>query len=224
MWGGRCAPFDPYDFEPLLSRPGWPISYEKVAAYIPDALSFLHAGENSFEATALSPGPSGALDDPDLELDRIERFSEPTTVWRRWGRPLVKSDQVFVLHGATCTNIVSTPNGNEVVGVEFRTLIDGTREVKARYVVLACGGLNTPRPSLASRNHRSCGIGNEHDIVGRFFMSHISGTSGLIRFASAEIDREFDYEVALDGTYVRRLILLSPKAMRHGSRQHRFSP
>jgi choline dehydrogenase-like flavoprotein len=119
-----------------------------------------------------------------------------------------------VLHGATCTNIVTTPNGNEVVGVEINTPTNGTRKVRARDVVLACGGLETPRLLLASRNHRSCGIGNEHDIVGRYFMTHISGISGLIRFASTAIDREFDYKVAPDGTYVRRLILLSPEAMR----------
>ena len=213
VWGGRCAPFDPYDFEPLLSRPGWPISYEKVAAYIPAALNFLHAGEGNFAATPLT-GPVRHIADPDLDLYRIERFSEPTNVWRRWGQPLVKSDEIIVLHGATCTNIVTTPNGNEVVGVEIATPTNGTRKIRARDVVLACGGLETPRLLLASRNHRSGGIGNERDIVGRYFMTHISGISGLIRFASTAIDREFDYKVAPDGTYVRRLILLSPEAMR----------
>src|SRR6185312_6935633 len=94
---------------------------------------------------------------------------------------------------------------------------NGTRKITARNVVLACGGLETPRLLLASRDYRSCGIGNEHDIVGRYFMTHISGISGLIRFASTAIDREFDYKVTPDGTYVRRLILLSPEAMRRAA-------
>ena len=216
VWGGRCAPFDLYDFEPLLSRPGWPISYQKIAAYIPAALRFLQAGEDDFAAVPLS-GPVGNIADPDLELNRVEKFSEPTNVWRRWGQQLVKSDDVVVLHGATCTNIVTTPNGNEVVGVELRTPANGTRQISARNVVLACGGLETPRLLLASRDYRSCGIGNEHDVVGRYFMTHISGISGLIRFATTAIDREFDYKVAADGTYVRRLILLSPEAMRRAA-------
>ena len=80
VWGGRCGPFDPYDFERLLSRPGWPISYEQVAAYIPAALNFLNAGEGNFAAAPLS-GLTNDIADSDLELNRIERFSEPTNVW-----------------------------------------------------------------------------------------------------------------------------------------------
>ena len=106
------------------------------------------------------------------------------------------------------------PNGKEVVGIEIGAPPNGRRTLKARYVVLACGGLETPRLMLASRDHRSCGIGNEHDNVGRYFMTHISGISGLIRFAGTAIDREFDYKERFDGIYVRRLILLSPEAMR----------
>ena len=212
VWGGRCAPFDPYDFERLLSRPGWPVSYEQVAAYIPAALSFLHAGEGNFAATPLSG--LNDIANSELELNRTERFSEPTNVWARWGQALVKSDDIVVLYDATCTKIVTTPNGKEVVGIEVNVPPNRRRTIKARYVVLACGGLETPRLMLASRDHRSCGIGNEHDVVGRYFMTHISGASGLIRFAGTAIDREFDYKRERDGTYVRRLILLSSEAMR----------
>lgn len=39
--------------------------------------------------------------------------------------------------------------------------------------MLACGGLETPRLLLASRGSRSCGLGNEHDLVGRTYMTHL---------------------------------------------------
>ena len=41
--------------------------------------------------------------------------------------------------------------------------------------VLAAGGLENPRLLLASTARRSAGIGNEHDLVGRFYMDHPRG-------------------------------------------------
>src|ERR1700684_499481 len=39
IWGGRCMPFNPIDFEPrpYVPHSGWPISYESLAAFYPDA-------------------------------------------------------------------------------------------------------------------------------------------------------------------------------------------
>src|SRR5690349_1466194 len=47
IWGGRCVPFDPID---LCSRPWipdstWPIAYDTLAPYYPDANAICEAGE-----------------------------------------------------------------------------------------------------------------------------------------------------------------------------------
>ena len=63
----------------------------------------------------------------------------------------------------------------------------GSIRVVAATIVLACGGLETPRLLLASRRSRSCGLGNEHDLVGRFYMTHLvsnANNAGALRFAA----------------------------------------
>jgi choline dehydrogenase-like flavoprotein len=216
VWGGRCIPLDREDIEASGHSPGWPIGYDEVARWTADALQILQAGENDFSADALPPTARSPLvdeiNDPDILLNRIERFSEPTDVWRKWGRDLVKSEKVVVLRGAACTNIRTTPDGNRVIGVDLRTETGEHLKLTAGKVVLACGGLETTRLLLASRDARSCGLGNEGDLVGRFYMTHLGGTAGAIRLRGPGVDRSFDYGVSPDGIYIRRLIRLTPEA------------
>lgn len=221
VWGGRCIPLDPEDIEAGPTSPGWPISYREVASWTADALQFLQAGRDDFSANALPPSERLAsvdgINDPDLKLDRIERFSEPTNVWRKWGPALVNSEHVIVLQGAACTNIRTSSDAKRVIGIDLRTESGEHLKLTASKIILACGGLETPRLLLASRDYRSCGLGNEHDLVGRFYITHLGGTAGSLLFRGSKADRCFDYATTTDGVYVRRLILLSPEARRRNN-------
>ena len=52
IWGGRCVPFDPIDFEvrPWMDHSGWPISYSDVEQYYPAANALCEAGEYEYDA------------------------------------------------------------------------------------------------------------------------------------------------------------------------------
>jgi choline dehydrogenase-like flavoprotein len=217
VWGGRCIPLDPEDFAPTRDRPGWPIGFAEMDAHMPDALDFLDAGRPEFSAAAALATHPISFDGSvgDLIVDRIERYSKPTNVWRKWGPTLARSRDVTVIHGATCTNVLTNADGTRAVALELRTASNRSHKILASMIVLACGGLETPRLLLASRRSRSCGLGNEHDLVGRFYMTHLVSNAsnvGALRFATAETARAFDYQMTLDGVYGRRMIQLSPAA------------
>jgi choline dehydrogenase-like flavoprotein len=53
--------------------------------------------------------------------------------------------------------------------------------------VLAAGGIENPRLLLLSRSARPEGIGNRHDLVGRFFMDHHNVRSGFLVPASGRL-------------------------------------
>jgi choline dehydrogenase-like flavoprotein len=217
VWGGRCIPLDPEDFAPTGDRTGWPIAFAEMDAHVPDALDFLDAGKPEFSAASALKAHPFFRDVPigDLVVDRIERYSKPTNVWRKWGPTLVRSRDVIVIHGATCTNVVTNADGAQAVALELRTASNRSHKILAPVIVLACGGLETPRLLLASRTTRSCGLGNEHDLVGRFYMTHLvsnASNAGALRFVTAETAHAFDYQMTLDAVYARRMILLSPAA------------
>jgi choline dehydrogenase-like flavoprotein len=230
VWGGRCITFDPEDFAPTHSRPGWPIAYREMDAHIAEALKFLDAGEPEFSAASALPKHPVSLDPSvrDLTVDRIERYSKPTNVWRKWGATLARSRDVTVIHGATCTRVVTNADGTRAIALELRTASSRSYRVLASVIVLACGGLETPRLLLTSRENRTCGLGNECDLVGRFYMTHLVSDArnvGALRFAAAGTARAFDYDRTPDGVYGRRMILLSPAArQRHGLGNIVFRP
>ncbi len=222
VWGGRCIPFDQEDFIPAPDRPGWPIPFAEFEAYVPDALEFLDAGVPEFSAAAALPDYTIVLEQAsnDLVLDRIERYSKPTNVWQKWSKKLTQSHGVMVIHDAACTNVLTNADGTRVQALELRTASNRRHKVVATMVVLACGGLETPRLLLASRDIRSCGLGNEHDLVGRFYMTHLVSNAnnvGALRFTTARTARAFDFNMTQDSVYGRRIILLSPEARRRES-------
>jgi choline dehydrogenase-like flavoprotein len=86
IWGGRCIPFDPEDFAPTRMRSGWPMAYAEMETHIAEALDFLDAGDSEFSAASALPKHAASLElfASDLAIDRIERYSKPTNLWRKW--------------------------------------------------------------------------------------------------------------------------------------------
>lgn len=87
--------------------------------------------------------------------------------------PLLRAaDNVAVLLNATAVSVDATANGAAAEGVTVATL-DGRRaRIRARRVVLACGGIDNARLLLASRDACPQGLANGQDVVGRFLTDH----------------------------------------------------
>ena len=66
IWGGRCVPFDPMEFEDRSWIPdsGWPVSYHEVATHYPRANALCEAGDFIYDADrAVSAGMRPLLED-----------------------------------------------------------------------------------------------------------------------------------------------------------------
>ncbi|QUD87914.1 FAD-dependent oxidoreductase [Phenylobacterium montanum] len=220
IWGGRCIPFDPIDFEdrPWIPRGRWPVSYDEVAAHYLRALEICKAGPNLFRAEEGLPGSQApmveGLASEDVILDRIERFSEPTHFGRAYREQITASKAVTVLVNAVVVEITASEGGRAATGVLAKTTAGAEIRIEAPTVVVAAGALETARLLLASRSAKACGLGNEKDLVGRFYQSHLEGEVGEIQFKAAAERVRLDYERSPEGIYCRRYIWLSPEAQR----------
>ena len=71
LWGGRCVPFGPIDFEARAGVPhsGWPIGYDDVAPYFAAACAHIGCGAAAFEdpLAGFEPG------DRDFDFRKVER-------------------------------------------------------------------------------------------------------------------------------------------------------
>ena len=220
IWGGRCVPFDPIDFESRAWIPhsGWPIGYQEVEQYYPAANALCEAGEYEYDARLAVRGGMRPLlrgfAPAHFDIDRIERFSCPTNFGARYRAQLQAAANVRVLIRATVTHLQVSPDGVRIDRLHGRNHNDMHFSVTADQFVLAMGGMEIPRLLLASDDVHVRGIGNANDLVGRFYMSHVAGTVGVLRVNGAKDTVWHGYDVAADGTYCRRRIALRPEVQR----------
>jgi choline dehydrogenase-like flavoprotein len=221
IWGGRCMPLDPIDFEQRAYVPhsGWPIGPEALAPHYPKANRLCEAGDYAYTVGAAFPVPPrpmmAGFTSTHFSTDSLERFSCPTDFGRRYAHKLREADNVRVVLHANVTAIRLDAAGTHVESLEVRTLAGGRLGVRARHVVLAAGGLEVARLLLASRDRHPRGIGNAYDAVGRYYMCHLAGTIGTLRFNGPLSAVHHGYDRADDGVYCRRRLALNARTQRH---------
>lgn len=182
VWTGRCAPFDPVDLRPRawIPRSGWPISHRELMPYLKRGGAMLRLApmhdEESMWARFGVPPPRPSLDPALLHLQFWQYSQTPDGRYVDVGRDvlpaLLDHDNISIILHANVTRILTCVDGRTVRGVEARTLEGKGLTVRAPTVVLACGGLENARLLLASTDARPKGLGNDHDLVGRFLMDH----------------------------------------------------
>ena len=89
---------------------------------------------------------------------------------------MAKAQNVQVYLGANVVELEPNDESTRIVAVHLRTLGGTTGLVRARQVVLACGGIENARLLLLSNRRQSFGLGNRSALVGRFFMQHPHAT------------------------------------------------
>ena len=174
-WAGRCRPLDELDFEARAWVPhsGWPLTRAELEPYYQEAQKICQLGAYDYRPGPwLDPGQAALPFDPAKVLSRVWQYSPPTRFGEVYRPALEAAGNVDVLLHATVVDIEANEAGSEVLGLAVRTL-DGKRAtVRARAYVLACGGLENPRLLLAANKQVKVGLGNQQDLVGRYFMEH----------------------------------------------------
>ena len=81
---------------------------------------------------------------------------------------------------ANVLEIDASDTADHVTRLRATTLKGNQLFVSARIYILAAGGIETPRLMLLSNRQQPAGLGNQHDLVGRFFMEHLHFWSGML--------------------------------------------
>jgi choline dehydrogenase-like flavoprotein len=211
VWGGRCAPFTAVDFEerPWVPYSGWPIHKRDLDSYYLRAHQYCDLGEYSYEvAAALPHQPSEMIPgfhSNDVCTDRLWRFSPPTHFGKTFIGALKQCRNISVYLHSNCLRIRLHKNGGSV---DHLQVVSAGKivSVKAQHYVLATGGLEATRLLLVSNDVHRGGIGNDRDLVGRFYLSHMTGDVGEVLFTPKGGHVLWNYERTNDGVYCRRTI------------------
>lgn len=193
-WGGYCRPLEEIDMEARdwIPHSGWPIWLEEITRYYPRAAEIIGLDPHLFDGKHWSAA-SGL---PVLRTDPA-RF--------RTGATLIRPTHfgtVYQMDIGNSTNVTCYTNASVVdlvIGQYDSTVREvsvvnqqGERSIfRAKHFVLACGGLENPRMLLNANKVRPNGIGNDYDVVGRYFMDHRVSMPGMILLSDMATDLNF---------------------------------
>lgn len=217
-WGGRCVPLDPIDFSPRpwIPNSGWPIPYDEVLQHFDRAIELCEAGPFCFDAATLFSADRAAMiedfDDDDIISSNIERWSPPTNFAKRYRTDLRRAPRLQVVLGGSAIHIQLNAAGRSVEHVVASAGHGHRFFVEARSYVLSAGGLENPRLLLNSDDVHSHGIGNSAGLVGRFYMSHLTGVIEKITMSDRRPELRSMFEKDQAGVYCRRRFALTPYA------------
>jgi choline dehydrogenase-like flavoprotein len=172
--GLQAAPLSAIDFDEREGLPyhGWPFSRKELDPYYLRAQQICNLGPFEYDVGPWEERGLGRR----LPVDESRAWSTMfqfglDSAFNRYEAQLAGAENVHLMTHATVTEIVVDGDG-AVRRVACSTLEGNRFTVEADTVVLAAGAIESARLLLASSDVQRNGIGNQHDLVGRFFMEH----------------------------------------------------
>ena len=213
-WGGWCRPLDPVDFEPraTLAHSGWPFGRAEIEPYFARAQSLVEAGPFIYDETGKWANALGAPIHlaPGGVYTTFFQFSKqrgsilPTHFGERYGEDLRRIGNLQALLHANVTGLRLSTDAARLDHLDVATLAGNRFTVKPKMVVLAAGGIETPRLLLASNDVMTAGVGNAQDLVGRFFADHpIPGQTATLVLFNGHVAPYYQLPQATNGAYFR---------------------
>jgi choline dehydrogenase-like flavoprotein len=190
--GARLRPLDPIDFEERKGIPysGWPFRkpdidpfYERaqIVCQVEPATYDLEDWEDPEKAPRLPlvPGRVNTV---------IFKFGWQDVFTRDYPYEIThRADNVLTFLFANVIEIETHAAARTVRRLRVACLAGTKFWVAAKIFILAAGGIETPRLLLLSNKAQNVGLGNQHDLVGRYFMEHLHFTSGIFVPAHARV-------------------------------------
>lgn len=218
--GVRLRRLDAVDFEERdwVPESGWPVRFEEMVPFYRDAHELLRLGPPCNDPDCWSE--SGDMRPFRFSGHRagstVFQFARSEAVFGELVEYVLRRTNVDLLIGSNVTSLECDESGLRIEGAVAATLEGNRFTVRATRFVLAAGGTENPRLLLASRNRHPNGLGNGHDLVGRYFMEHPHFEAGfIVPFGSSHVDRVNFYRVHMNqGVPVMAKLVLAEEVLR----------
>ena len=176
-WFGFCSTLDPIDFEERdwVPHSGWPITRKDMDPFYDRAQPVCDLGPNNYDLAyweKQNPSFQHLPFDTSKVRTKMWQKSPPTRFGVKYRKAILDASNVHLYTFANVTEIVLNESGQDVTALKVKTLSGRQHRVQAKQYVLACGGIDNPQVLLNSNSVMKNGVGNQNDLVGRFFMEH----------------------------------------------------
>jgi choline dehydrogenase-like flavoprotein len=195
-WGGVwCDMPNLLDFETREGVPysGWPFSLSYLEPWYRRAQPVLKLGPYGYALSDWDIAPSDIPEPfrgPHFVCQVLQQ-APATRFGSEYGPELRQARNLSVYLHANALRFDASENGGAVRQVNVGVLPNGRFAVRARIYILAAGGIENARLLLLSESETGVGLGNDHDLVGRFFVLHLEYSGGIIVLTDPYADLTF---------------------------------
>jgi choline dehydrogenase-like flavoprotein len=215
----RATPLDPLDFEerPGIPHSGWPISRTDLDPYYARAVQWCGLADHDFGVERWQSATHPALKFSDDSVRTVVFQRASVDQWKQRFAEVSAADKLDLALNAHVVGMHTDPDGTRITRLTVRTGSATTFTVQPRAVVLATGGIENARMLLLNRERFPAGLGNAHDLVGRFFQEHLAIRGGIIRQARPGLASDMGLyyaHKAEDGTPIHAKLAVSEDLLR----------
>jgi choline dehydrogenase-like flavoprotein len=226
-WGGFCSMLDPIDFtkRDWVPYSEWPIRFSDLEPYYPKATKLVELPSAHFDLDHWVTNDRELIPLP-LEKKIIRhkmlQFSPPTRFGHTYRDSIVNAGNVFLYTYANAVDIQANESITSINNVTVKNLAGKKHTVRAKCFISACCAIQNARLLLASNRQAQLGLGNDHDLVGRFFMDHLEVVASdllMPALTSAKLYRPWVFnetkahaELAVSETHQNHLQILNGTA------------
>jgi choline dehydrogenase-like flavoprotein len=174
-FGVRYVPFDEIDFEERswVNHSGWPFDRNHLLPYYKRAQEVCSAGPFSYHPVHWENDQIRRMPlDHNTAETGVFQFGPGAIFYEHHRKEIQASSNITLYTHTTATEIVTDDSGKRITKVRFGNLDGKSFSVSAKVFVLAGGGFQNARLLLASNQQQPAGLGNYHDVVGRYYHDH----------------------------------------------------
>ncbi|HAL81678.1 MAG TPA: hypothetical protein DCO83_05110 [Mucilaginibacter sp.] len=191
-WAGFCSPLDPIDFKKRdwVPHSGWPLQRPDLDPFYARAQTNLDLGPYEYDAREYERHDKSLIPlpfDNGVVYNKMWQFSPPTRFGAKYKDTIVNASNIHLYTYANVTTITAKQNISSIEEVTVKNFAGKQHTVRAKYFVSACCAIQNARLLLASNQQAPKGLGNDNDLVGRYFMEHLEIKSAEIWFPEPDL-------------------------------------
>ncbi|MGA7936062.1 MAG: GMC family oxidoreductase [Kovacikia sp.] len=218
QFGWRCLPLDKIDFEhrDWLPYSGWPFNKDHLDPFYERAQKVCQIGPYAYEAKDWENQHAVRLPfNGDRVTTTMSQYGLRDPFTTDYREEIRQASNITTLLYANVVEIETDDTTQTVTRLKIACLQNKQFWLTAKVFILATGGLENARLLLASQQKQPAGLGNQHDLVGRFFMDRPIVSSTLIPFNSKLFDQTALYDIyRIKGIPVMARVQLTEEVMR----------
>jgi choline dehydrogenase-like flavoprotein len=183
QYGWRCLTLDEIDFEQRdwLPYSGWPFTKSHLDPFYQRAHQVCKIGPFTYRVEDWEQSTDRPLPfKGNRVITTMSQYASRFPFTYEYREEIKRTDNITTLLYANVVEIETDETEKTVTRLRVKCLQDKQFWVSAKNFILATGGIENARLLLLSNRQQKTGLGNQHDLVGRFFMERPIVSCGML--------------------------------------------